>query len=54
MITKTLLALLTAITLTATVVATQAQAQAQTGSRGCVSHTMEEGALSAYPAWQVC
>lgn len=50
MITKTLLALLTAITLTATVVATQAQ----TGSRGCVSHTMEEGALSAYPAWQVC
>ena len=50
MFTKTVLALLTALALTTSFVS----AQAQTNSERCVSGTMEEGALSAYPAWRVC
>jgi hypothetical protein len=50
MFTKTLIALLTATVLSVSFVS----AQAQTNSRGCVSHSMDEGTLSAYPAWRVC
>jgi hypothetical protein len=50
MFRKTIIALLAALALNAAYVS----AQAQTGGRGCVSSTMEEGTLSAYPAWQVC
>jgi len=50
MFTKTIFALLTALVLNAAYVS----AHAQTNSRGCVSSTMEEGALSAIPAWRVC
>ncbi len=47
MFPKTLIALLTALVLTTSYVSAQAQ-------RGCVSADTEEGALSAYPAWQIC
>jgi hypothetical protein len=50
MFTKTLIALLTATVLSVSFVS----AQAQTNSRGCVSQSMDEGTLSAYPAWSVC
>jgi hypothetical protein len=49
MFTKTVFALFTALVLTTSFVS----AQAQTNGR-CVSDTMEESALSAYPSWQVC
>jgi hypothetical protein len=54
MFTKTMIALLTALVLSVAYVPAQAQSQAQTQGRGCVPHTTEEGALSAYPAWRVC
>ena len=49
MLTKTVFALLTALVLTVS----YGSAQAQTNER-CVSGSMEEGARSAYPAWQIC
>lgn len=49
MFTKTVFALLTALVLTTSFVS----AQAQTSGR-CVSDSIEEGGLSAYPSWQVC
>ncbi len=47
MFKKTVFALLAALVLTVS----YGSAQAQTN--GCVS-SMEEGAASAYPAWQLC
>lgn len=49
MFTKTMIALLTALVLNVAYVSAHAQTN---GGRGCVS--LEEGALSAYPAWRTC
>ena len=51
MFTKTMIALLTALVLNLAYVSAQAQTN---GGRGCVSHSLDEGALSAIPAWRVC
>ena len=50
MFTKTMIALFAALVLNLATVS----AQAQTDGRGCASQTMDEGTLSAYPAWRVC
>jgi hypothetical protein len=50
MFKKTVFALLAALVLTVS----YGSAQAQTNPHGCVSGNMEEGAASAYPAWQLC
>jgi hypothetical protein len=49
MFTKTVFALLTAFVLVTSFVSAQAQTNGQ-----CVSGSLEESTLSAYPAWQVC
>jgi len=50
MFSKTAFAVITAIVLAAS----YASAQAKTNPRSCVSSSLEEGALSAFPAWSVC